>query len=144
MTHHQVDLENLLHDQGYRVTPQRQLVLDAVCEIGDHARPEEIYETVHEKAPAVHRVTVYRTLKLLCKLGLITETVAAEGYHVYEIASEQPHHHLVCRQCGIDIEFANLDYSEFVGVLQRQHNFLIETTHLTLSGLCQECQMSYQ
>ena len=140
MSHHSVDLESLLHDQGYRITPQRQLVLDAVCEIGDHARPEEVYESVQARAPAVNRVTVYRTLKLLCRLGLITDTISTEGHVVYEIAGEQPHHHLVCRQCGTDIEFSNQSYGKFIEELQSRHNFVIETTHLTLSGLCLNCR----
>ena len=91
------------------MTPQRQMVLDAVCEIGEHARPEQVYELVQQKSPAVHRATVYRTLKLLCELGLVADTVTAEGHLVYEIAGERPHHHLVCRCCGADVEFSDED-----------------------------------
>lgn len=122
------------------MTAQRQMVLDAVCEIGDHARPEQVYELVQQKSPAVHRATVYRTLKLLCELGLVTDTVTAEGHMVYEIAGERPHHHLVCRCCGADLEFPDEEYRAFVDALEEKSGFRIEATHITLSGLCPACQ----
>jgi Fe2+ or Zn2+ uptake regulation protein len=140
MSHQELDLAATLHHQGHRMTPQRQMVLDAVCAIGDHARPEQIYELVRQKSPAVHRATVYRTLKLLCELGLVTDTTTAEGHMVYEIAGAQPHHHLVCRCCGADLEFPDEDYRAFVGKLEEKSGFRIEATHITLSGLCPECQ----
>lgn len=140
MSHQELDLANTLRHQGHRMTPQRQMVLDAVCEIGDHARPEQIYELVQRKSPAVHRATVYRTLKLLCELGLVTDTVTADGHLVYEIAGERPHHHLVCRCCGADLEFPDQDYRAFVETLEEKSGFRIEATHITLSGVCPACQ----
>ena len=122
------------------MTPQRQMVLDAVCEIGGHARPEEVYELVHQKSPAVNRATIYRTLKLLSDLALIVDTVAVDGHLVYELAGEQTHHHLVCRICGANVEFSDVYFRAFAEVLQQSHNFLIETTHVTLTGMCAECR----
>ena len=140
MSHQELDLAATLHHQGHRMTPQRQMVLDAVCEIGEHARPEQVYALVQQKAPAVHRATVYRTLKLLSDLGLVTDTAAADGRLVYEIAGEQPHHHLVCSCCDAGMEFPDEDYRDFVQTLQDKTGFLVETTHVTLSGLCPTCQ----
>lgn len=122
------------------MTPQRQMVLDAVCEIGGHARPEEVYELVHQKSPAVNRATIYRTLKLLSDLALIADTVSVDGHLVYEMAGEQTHHHLVCRTCGANVEFSDAEFRAFTEALQRSHGFLIETTHVTLSGVCAECR----
>ena len=140
MSHQEVDLATTLHHQGHRMTPQRQMVLDAVCEIGAHARPEQIYVLVQQMSPAVHRATIYRTLKLLCELGLVVDTVTAEGHLVYEISGEQPHHHLVCRYCGLDVPLSDGDYRTFVNELQDKTGFLIETSHITLSGICPACQ----
>jgi Fur family ferric uptake transcriptional regulator len=140
MSHQELDLASTLHHQGHRMTAQRQMVLDAVCEIGGHARPEQVYELVQQKSPAVHRATVYRTLKLLCELGLVTDTLTAEGYLVYEIAGGQPHHHLVCRCCGADVEFSDEAYRAFVEALQSNTGFQVEATHITLSGVCPACQ----
>jgi len=140
MTHQEIDLADLLHSEGRRMTPQRQMVLDAVCEAGGHARPEEVYELVQQKSPSVNRATIYRTLKLLCELGLITDTLSADGYLVYEMAGDHPHHHLVCRRCGSNMEFTDAEYIKLVESIKRETSFKIETTHITLSGLCPSCQ----
>jgi Fur family ferric uptake transcriptional regulator len=140
MTHQEIDLANLLHREGHRMTPQRQMVLDAVCEAGGHARPEEVYRLVHEKSPAVNRATIYRALKLLSELGLITDTLSVDGYLVYEMAGDHPHHHLVCRRCGADLEFSDAKYAQLVDAIEEETRFRVETTHITLSGLCPDCQ----
>src|SRR5437764_12187411 len=99
MTHHTFDYATLMRERGFRVTPQRQLILDAICESGGHTTPEEIYEWVHAKAPAVNLATIYRTVAFLSELHLVTE-LHMGGKTYYEIAGEIPHHHLVCRVCG--------------------------------------------
>ena len=140
MTHQNLDLAALLHRKGYRLTPQRQMVLDAVCEVGGHATPEKVYFLVQQKSPAVNRATIYRALKFLNELDLITVTVSVDGHVEYEIAGAEPHHHLVCRDCGFDIEITGEDLSMLAESLQRKYGFLMETNHFTLMGLCSECQ----
>jgi Fur family ferric uptake transcriptional regulator len=128
-----------LRDAGYRVTPQRQLILDAVCDLGGHVTPEDVYEHVHETAPAVSRATVYRTLTFLSEQGFITATQRGNGRYSYEIAAAEPHHHLVCRQCGDSIE---LPHSALHGLFQEveaEHAFVIDMKHVTFFGLCARC-----
>src|SRR5262245_13361962 len=100
MSHQNLDLGTLLHAKGYRLTAQRQLILDAVCEVGGHATPDEITERVQIHSPAINRTTVYRTLEFLCDIGLVTSTTIHGGHLAYELASGEQHHHLICRQCG--------------------------------------------
>ena len=140
MSHQNLDLASVLHREGHRITPQRQMVLDAVCEIGGHARPEEVYELVRRMSPAVNRATVYRTLKLLSELGLIADTVTVDGHMVYEMAGEHGHHHLVCRICDANVEFSDADFHAFTDQLKRSHDFLVESSHVTLRGVCSECR----
>ena len=85
--------------QGYRMTPQRQLVLEAVRALAGHATPGEIYDWVQQQAPAINRATVYRVLGFLCELQLVARFDVA-GTTTYELVGPQPHHHLVCRACG--------------------------------------------
>ena len=99
MNYHMGDWASRMRDHGFRVTPQRQLILEAIYESGGHTTPEEIYERVHAKAPAVNLATIYRTVDFLRELRLITE-MHVGGKTYYEIAGEAPHHHLVCRRCG--------------------------------------------
>jgi Fur family ferric uptake transcriptional regulator len=122
------------------MTPQRQMVLDAVCEIGDHATPEEVYDLVNERTTAVNRATVYRSLKLLGELDLIRQTILPEGQVKYEIAGKRSHHHLVCRHCGRNIDITDDDIQDLAKTLLRKFDFKLESKHLTLTGLCAKCQ----
>ena len=93
------DWHEELRSRGYRVTPQRQLVLEAVSELG-HATPEEICARVQQTARGVNISTVYRTLELLEELGLVTHTHLSHGAPTYHLAAEADHVHLACRGCG--------------------------------------------
>src|SRR6201996_7238630 len=88
-----------LRSRGYRVTPQRQLVLEAVARLG-HGTPEEIAASVQQTAKGVNISTIYRTLELLDSLGLVTHTHLNHGAPTYHLASEAGHVHLVCQDCG--------------------------------------------
>src|SRR3974390_1510171 len=87
-----------LRGRGYRVTPQRQLVLEAVTKL-EHASPEEIWADVQQTASGVNISTIYRTLELLEQLGLVTHTHLGHGAPRYHLAAEADHVHLVCQQC---------------------------------------------
>ncbi|HTP11242.1 MAG TPA: transcriptional repressor, partial [Anaerolineae bacterium] len=71
MTQPAADFADQLHAQGYRLTPQRQMILEAVRQADDHITPEEVYKAVHRRNPAVSRATIYRTLDFLCEMRLI-------------------------------------------------------------------------
>lgn len=140
MSHNQLDLATLLHNEGYRLTPQRQMVLDAVCEAHGHATAEQVYELVQQKSEAVNRATIYRTLKFLKELDLVVSTTLHDGGVEYELARSQPHHHLVCHLCGIDYEIPNDLFSDLVETIFNTYNFQVDTTHLSLYGVCAECK----
>ena len=88
-----------LRARGYRVTPQRQLVLEAVTKL-EHATPEEICASVQQTARGVNISTIYRSLELLEQLGLVTHTHLGHGAPRYHLAAEAEHVHLVCAGCG--------------------------------------------
>src|SRR6266705_2395604 len=87
-----------LRARGYRVTPQRQLVLEAVARL-DHATPEEIGAQVQQTARGVNISTIYRTLELLEQIGMVTHTHLGHGAPIYHLATDADHVHLVCRDC---------------------------------------------
>jgi Fur family ferric uptake transcriptional regulator len=139
MSHEALNLAALLRREGYKMTLQRQMVLDAVCEAGGHATPEQIYEIVSRSSEAVNRTTVYRTLRLLQDLRLINAASSVEGHLRYEMSKPQPHHHLVCRDCGTDIELSHDLFVPLLDQINEAHDFDVETTHLTLHGRCSDC-----
>lgn len=119
------------------MTPQRQLVLDAVSGLG-HATPEAIATRVQETAPAVNITTVYRTLDLLEQLGVVRHTHLGHGAPTYA-TSEHQHVHLVCHRCAVvgEIDTAALD--ELAASLAERTGFRLDPTHVALSGLCRTC-----
>jgi len=138
MSHHTFDYIDYIHQQGFRVTPQRQLILDAICEGHGHTSFEEICQRVQAKSSSVSLPTIYRNLSFLCEVRLVV-SLQIDNKPYYEIAGRQPHHHLICRECG---KIENLEAEEIQGVfdeINAKHDFFVDVNHLGLEGLCTEC-----
>ena len=93
------DYKDLIRAKGYRLTPQRQFVFDTLLAHNRHMSATELVEAVQQITPAINRATVYRTLDFLHQLQLVTVTEIGKE-KVYEVLTDEPHHHLVCRHCG--------------------------------------------
>lgn len=143
MSHTNLDLPALLHERGHKLTPQRQIILDALCEMGGHVTVAELYARVHGRFPAIDRSTVYRALDFFGELGLVASADVG-GAAVYEIAgvdggNGRPHHHLVCRDCG-HIDHAPGDaFDDFAARLRAEFGFAADVANLTIQGHCREC-----
>ena len=138
MSHH-TGLVESVRGQGYRMTPQREMILDAIHQEG-HVTADEIYQRVCAKTPAINLATVYRTLELLKALGIVTAIDTGDGCVHYELAGDQPHHHLVCEGCGYTLE---LDCDVLLPLEQellRRYGFVMNLNHLALFGTCPGCQ----
>jgi Fur family ferric uptake transcriptional regulator len=133
-----VDWHEQLRARGYRLTPQRQLVLEAVGRLG-HATPEDIAAAVRETAQAVNISTVYRTLELLEELGLVQHTHLGHGAPTYSIKSESDHVHLVCRDCGAIDEAPPELVAPVVEELAQTHGFQVDVGHFAVFGRCRAC-----
>lgn len=141
MTHNTVNYATRIRQSGYRLTPQRRQILDAVCEGGGHTTLDEIYTRVQAKAPTVNLATVYRTLDFLCDIRLVMRVhVGKQTY--YEIAGVEPHHHLICRHCGHELELPNPMVEWFFIQIRQRYQFGVDSEHLTLFGTCAHCQQS--
>ena len=127
-----------LRAQGYRLTPQRELVLAAVRQL-DHGSPEEILSRVRESAKGVNISTVYRTLELLEKLGLVSHTHLGHGAPAYHATTEPDHLHLVCRNCERVTEVEPAIAAGLVGDVAARFGFRTDLRHLTVFGTCREC-----
>src|SRR5262245_54138023 len=119
------DWDDALRASGYRVTPQRQLVLEAVSRL-EHATPEEIFADVRQTARGVNVSTVYRTLELLEHLGLVTHTHLAHGAPHYHLATQAEHVHLVCQHCGQITEVDKSTVRPLVAALEAGQGFLTD------------------
>jgi Fe2+ or Zn2+ uptake regulation protein len=130
-----------LHAQGYRLTSQRLMILEAVRQAHDHVTPEDVYQRAHRKNPAISRATIYRTLDFLCEQRLI-HALYWGGQMYYEIAGDQRHHHLVCRVCGGMAECEHDLLQSLFDAVNKKHRFTIDMDHVALFGVCQQCQDS--
>ena len=139
MSHNELGYADRIREQGYRLTPQRQIIMDTLCEMGGHAAVGDIYERVNAQVPTIDRATVYRTIRFFQDLRLIVST-EMDGVVLYEVARLTPHHHLVCRHCGQVQGLSNAHLNDLVAHLQNEHDFRAEIDHLTLHGVCAACQ----
>jgi Fur family ferric uptake transcriptional regulator len=139
MSHTRRDYAKLMRERGFRVTPQRQLILDAICAAGRHTTFEEIYARLQRTTTAVNRATVYRALNFLCELRLVVAADLGGGHMVYEIAGDTPHHHLVCRRCGSQQNVAHKTMKGLFSRFEREHAFHVDLDHVALPGLCDSC-----
>ncbi len=132
-------LDQVLRERGLRATPQRRLVLRAVSELG-HATPEQVCEFVQNEAESLNLSTVYRALELLEGLGVVSHTHLQHGSPTYQVADHVDHLHLVCRRCGTITE-ADLNLARpLADSVQAEHGFRTDLAHLSLHGLCGNCQ----
>ena len=133
------DIEGRIRELGFRVTPQRQLVLEAIAETGEHASFEEIFERVRAKSSVVSQATVYRTLELFSKHNLIHANEIS-GRKVYELASDHQHHHLICQSCWYDQKIEDRLIPDLIYGIDEEYRFLVQSEHLVLLGLCSQCR----
>ena len=129
-----------LREKGYRLTPQRMMVLEAIEGSDDHISAEEIHAKARSKYPYINISTVYRTLDLLKEQGLVIETDLGGGRFLYHPVGKAHHHHLVCRKCG---SVTDIDASMFHRLheeLTARHGFDAEFEHIAIFGTCAKCR----
>ncbi|MBI4300065.1 MAG: transcriptional repressor [Chloroflexi bacterium] len=140
--HHVVELRSvgtMLKERGYRMTPQRLMIIEALVSKDGHLTAEEIHQTVRRRYPEMSLSTVYRTLEWLTEEGMVTPTDVGSDRIAYHFMDKAGHHHLVCQGCG---DVAVLDQDVLVSVretLLKERGFLATTSHMAFFGLCASC-----
>lgn len=133
------DWREKLRGSGYRLTPQRELILAAVERLG-HATPDEVLADVRQHSEAVNPSTVYRTLEVLEELGLIRHAHLTDRAPTYHSVTDHEHFHLVCRNCREVISVAPDVLTELQQTLEADHGFTVDIGHLTIFGRCAKCR----
>ena len=128
-----------LHSRGFRVTAQRMAILHVLRHSQTHLSPSEVYEFARQDLPSLTETTVYRTLEFLARIDLARPAQTGNGHLMYEIAGTD-HHHLICRQCGGEVEVENTLFEIVNKELESASGYILKNNHVTLFGLCPECQ----
>jgi Fur family ferric uptake transcriptional regulator len=128
-----------LRQRRFRITPQREMIIEALLSNGRHQTAEEIYAQVQTRTSAVNIATIYRTLDMLVAQGVACRTDLG-GRIIYTPGGHGPHIHLVCRHCRqvIDADVAVL--AALTAQLQRDYDFTADLRHISLFGVCANCK----
>jgi Fur family transcriptional regulator, peroxide stress response regulator len=121
------------------LTPQRRAVLRVVAESGEHLTANEIFEAARRELPSISFATVYNSLKYLKEAGLLHEINFGKGSSRYDSETAR-HDHAVCSRCGKLVDFDLAETPQLIRAAARRSRFKPESIHLTLVGVCPDCQ----
>ena len=132
-----------LRERGFRLTPQREIILSVLHDVEGWATADEIYGRVQKVSTSLDISTVYRTLDLLQELNLVFGMQTGDGQRRYELLGVHgPHLHLVCQSCG-QVIAADLDAAWAFGAdLEAKYGFQPALDQLSIPGLCPACVVS--
>lgn len=130
-----------LQSLGYRLTPQRQLVWDALRRSGSHVTAEDICSNIQQTIPGFNIASVYRTLELLERVGLVRTSNLGDGRRTYELAEPDAHghHHLVCEECHTTIHFGPEPVAGLRERLAHDYGYRFDHLELVVFGVCPQC-----
>jgi len=129
--------------RGLRMTRQRRTILSVVETAQQHLDATQLLRKARKIDPGIDRVTVYRTLKLLKRYGLIDELdlMHLQGEkHFYERRPQRDHLHMACLSCGKILEFESDLFDRLKGQIQRECQFHILVTRMEIGGYCSRCR----
>ncbi len=138
-------MEQELVSRGVRMTHQRKLLVEIIQAADGHLDALGLWERAKEQDPTLNKVTVYRTLGLLKRYGLVDELDLMHlegGRHYYEAKPRRDHIHLACTKCGRIQEFESPLFEKLKGQIERHRRFRIDVVRVEAGGLCDECQSS--
>jgi Fur family ferric uptake transcriptional regulator len=136
-------LQSELMSRGIRMTRQRRTILSVVETAHTHLDASQLLRKARRLDPAIDRVTVYRTLKLLKRHGLVDELdlMHLQGEkHFYERRPQRDHLHMACLRCGKILEFESDLFDRLKGQIQRELRFHILVSRMEIGGYCSECR----
>jgi len=134
------DVREHLHERGLRWTPQRRLLVEVLTTTSGHVTGAELVERCRELDPATTPSTVYRTLDVLEDIGLICHAHGLDGREEFHVLPAAEHGHLHCSACGRAWDIDADEVADLTEQLRRTRGFSLELGHLSIVGICPDCQ----
>jgi Fur family ferric uptake transcriptional regulator len=122
-----------------RVTPQRRVILETICELDGHLSADDLVAEVTRRLPGLSPSTVYRNLQALENVGLISHVHMGHAVAQYQPADHGGHHHLVCGTCGRTQKIDRKTTTKLQRSLMTSHGFEADFDHFAIYGTCAEC-----
>jgi Fur family ferric uptake transcriptional regulator len=133
-----------LNERGWRLTPQRETILQIFQNLpkGNHLSAEDLYNQLQNEGQNISLSTIYRTLKLMARMGILRELELAEGHKHYELNQPAPHHHhhLICVRCNKTIEFKNDSILKTGTKTAQKEGYHLLDCQLIIHAICPACQ----
>lgn len=140
MNEHVSKLSQAMRDEGHRLTSSRRVVLEALVDSGGHLSADELASAVRRRDDRVSRMTIYRTLDLLCELGHVRPIYQGAGAARFVLLEDGHHHHFVCSRCDRVFEFDDCLIDDLAIGIQGTTGFDVRAHLLELYGICDRCQ----
>jgi Fur family transcriptional regulator, ferric uptake regulator len=134
-----------LQTQGLKLTSERTALVREIFSTHYHFEADELLFKMKEKAVKISRATVYRTLELLVKSGMVRRVHLGEDHYHYEHVRGDSHHdHLVCTTCGGVIEFHDEELERRQREICERKKFTPTFHNLQILGVCESCRKKGQ
>lgn len=133
--------KRVLRDNGLKYTKQREVLLQTLYNNSEHFTPEQLYLYIKERYPGLNVgiATVYRSLNLLEESGMVTSISFGAQGKKFELANKPHHDHMICRQCGVIVEFEDRIIEKRQLAIAKEHGFKLTGHIMQLYGVCGEC-----
>lgn len=133
-------MREFLRTKGFKMTPQRDIIFKAFFEMERHVSVDELYDRVRRRDASVGYSTVWRNLKLICKIGLAEEVNLGDGITRYDRVTDVPHGHMYCLECKELVEFDADPVLDFLTATASRNEFLPEGYKIEIQGHCAKCR----
>ena len=140
MNEHASKLGQAIKDGGHRLTTSRRVVLEALVESGGHLSADELASAVRSRDDSVSRMTIYRTLDLLCDLGHVRPVYQGARAARFVLLEDGHHHHFICSKCERVFEFDDCLVDDLAKRIRGAAGFDVRAHLLELYGICDSCQ----
>ena len=145
MTEQLDSLKEQLKQKQFKMTTQRQSVLQVFLQnAGQHLSAEDVYRIMKQDDDSIGLATIYRTLELLCSIGMLKKLNFGDGRARYEINDEtnaHQHHHLLCVACDNVISVGADMLDEMEKYIEKETGFQVLDHNVTFLGYCKGCQV---
>ena len=134
-----------LKRQGLRMTLPRRIIIETLALADSYLTAEELYHQLHSSHPGIGLATVYRTMVLFHRLGIVTKLEVGEGKTRFELAEAEHHHLLVCERCHKVVKYSDFTtqekdgFAELERLVEKMYRFKINRHVVQYFGICPEC-----
>lgn len=136
------ELTNILRSNGYKVTPQRLAVYEALASTHSHPSAEMLYNELRPKYPSMSFATVYKTVEILNKINVIQILNTGEDSFRYD-ADTSVHHHVQCTECGAVDDVMALNSEGLVADAESKSGYEISSHQCYFFGVCPRCRKKH-